>query len=277
MKYLKRGISAALATALVLSGVPKYNFKQDYKKIVSYNRYTYSEDLEIYNKFLNEYTNYIKSLNLSDIEIIFKLMSDIWYEIEGYGVPSETVIGAYNLSFMREGVGVCTSFSEELTNRLNKIDWRYNARNIILNNVKGNEDIKIERVDIERPCVENTNNNNTTSPEDSNHVATAIDLPDKNVTLIIDTTNLMIGVLKNGKVYMFNTSGYFFNYDLERNYKCTDSNLCEVLKCYLQSFTCSEDDINSLEEIYGLESQKDANESIEDIPRFPKKLSKILE
>ncbi len=276
MKHFKTGISAALITTLMLCGVPKYNFKQNYKKIVSYNRYTYSEDLDIYYDFLDEYANYIKGLNLSDIEIIFKLMSDIWYEIDGYGKPSETVIGIYNLSFMKEGVGVCTSFSDELANRLNKINWRYNARNIILDNIEGNKDITIEKVDIDRPYIETQNNSDIPTLEDSKHVATAVDLPDKNVTLVIDATNLMIGVLKNGKVYMFNTSGYFFDYDLEKNYKCTDSNLFEVLSCYFQSFTCSEDDISDLEEVYGVDCQKEATESIESIPRFPKKLSKIL-
>ena len=36
-------------------------------------------------------------------------------------------------------------------------------------------------------------------------MVTAVDVPDKNITLILDPTNPGIGVFKDGKIYMFST------------------------------------------------------------------------
>ncbi len=274
MKYFKRSVSALLVGAMAFSFVSKYNLKQNYKKIVSYNRYTNSEDLDVYNKFLNEYVAQINSLELNDIEIIIKVMSDIWSEVKGYGVPKETVIGLYNLSFIREGVGVCTSFADEFTNRMNKINWEYNARNVILKNM--NNDVKIDRIDVDRVIIESDDEKSNNLDNYTKHMVTAIDLPDKDVTLIVDTTNLMLGILKNGKVYMFNCNEYLFNYDIEDNYTYTNEKLFEVLSTYLKSFFCSTNDIMSLGNQFGIESQKETYDFVEDLPTNEKKLMKIL-
>ena len=36
-------------------------------------------------------------------------------------------------------------------------------------------------------------------------MVTAVDVPEKNITLILDSTNPGIGVFKDGKIYMFST------------------------------------------------------------------------
>lgn len=275
MKHIKKSVSSILIVAMILSFVPKYNLKKNYKKLLSYNIYSNSSVLNEYDVFLNEYAKYINNLELSDLEIIIKVMTDIWYEVDGYGKPEETIVGLYNLSFIKEGVGVCTSFADEFTNRMNRINYRYNARNIILDSIE-KKDIEAEVIDVERPIINSNDNNSQDDYKYSGHMVSAVDLIDEDITLIVDTTNIMLGILKNGKVYMFNCEDYLYDYDVDDNYSLTTLKLTNILSYYVSSYFNSKNDINEYTEQYGINNQKEVYDIIDDLPKYERKLSKIL-
>ena len=130
--------SVALATAVSLSlgagALYLYNdlFRWSYSRNIEKNAYEYSTELQTYNSFLEQYAQYINSLELSDIEIFVKVMKDIWEDIDGYGKADNLITGYARLSFQEEGKGVCTSFADDFTARINAINPKYNARNLIV-------------------------------------------------------------------------------------------------------------------------------------------------
>lgn len=93
----------------------------------------YSEILNEYNNEIEAYAKYINSLGLSDLEIIIKVMNDMWSNIDGYKDPkSYDTLGFNRLSLYNDGYGVCRGMADDFSARMNAINPDYEACNLIV-------------------------------------------------------------------------------------------------------------------------------------------------
>ena len=97
-------------------------------------------------------------MNLTDSQIFVKLIYDLWNNIDGYGEP-ETVneIGYFRLSIQNERVGVCRHFSDDIVAKLNEINPKYNARNVLVYL----QDKEYNMIDIDRISIDDEDHNDT--------------------------------------------------------------------------------------------------------------------
>ena len=181
------------------------------------NMKKYEKELDNYNKENENYAKQIKSMNLTDIQIITKLMNDIWKK-NSYGQPKNEKFGLNRLALYESNVGVCRNMADDFTAKINEINPKYNAHNICVNLEKTDNDgnnIKFNVADIDRHISKQQKNTEQEEKKDideiitnnliGNHMVTALNIPNKDITLIVDPTNPGIGIYKNGKIYMFST------------------------------------------------------------------------
>lgn len=188
---IKRVMALSLIPMLLIIGVQRVIYlRQSCDCHYIKNSMEYQDEIKKFDEEAQEYANYVNSLNLDDLQIIMKVTNDIWNSTEGYKRPEHFVFGYERLSFMLDGYGVCTSFSDTLTTILNMINKEYNAENMT--------------VYLSGPTTEGNGKSNIRNRIDGNHEVTKVDIPGKDLSLILDPTNKMIGLLKNGRIYILN-------------------------------------------------------------------------
>lgn len=172
-------------------------------------------------------------MNLTDLQTVMKVMDDMWENIDGYGEPKIDSPYFPRLDMTEGGVGVCRNMADDVTSKLNAINPEYNARNLSV--YLDSEELTSEgfsMANIERTILqdnetvvdqdnENQDQDGTDNSEGEkedknelteeqkeklskyvgNHMVTAIDLKEEDVTLIIDSTNCNLGVFEDGKIY----------------------------------------------------------------------------
>ena len=172
-------------------------------------------------------------MNLTDLQTVMKVMDDMWENIDGYGEPKIDSPYFPRLDMTEGGVGVCRNMADDVTAKLNAINPEYNARNLTV--YLDSEELTSEgfsMANIERTILqdnetvvdqdnENQDQDGTDNSEGEkedknelteeqkeklskyvgNHMVTAIDLKEEDVTLIIDSTNCNLGVFEDGKIY----------------------------------------------------------------------------
>ena len=243
-----------------------------YKNIVKDNSVVYAKEIKENNKHIKEYANEVNELKLNDLEIIMKVMNDIWGDIDGYGKAEDLPIGYYRLAFQEEGKGVCTSFSDEFSARINAINSKYNARNIVVN-LKKSEADNLETCDIEQHILDNNIEDvkiksEIGSIEDTifgNHMVSLVDIPGKDLTLMVDVTNLLIGIFKNGNIYVLNNNSVEL---MSYCYLMNDICLPDGSSNYIYLLANKEIDNDLAEEVsneYGIEEQEKALEYVKKI------------
>ncbi len=239
-----RSIICLILTIIINSKIITFNMRIDNNQTIEENTKKYSEEIDEYNQSIEDYANYINSLNLTDLQIIMKVINDQW-EMYKYGQDEDLITGYYRLSFQENGYGVCTSFADDFTAKMNAINPAYEAKNVYCYVSDSIMKETIEIVDIERKKVsspepvrieneeeqypsyqepndkENQQEEATQEPNQStnlitrilfstkvygNHTVSMIKIPGEEYNLIVDPTNLMIGVIKDGQIYMFNTN-----------------------------------------------------------------------
>lgn len=171
------------------------------------NQKYHSKELEEYNNEIKEYANYINSLNLSDLEIIMKVMNDMWNNIDGYkDSDNYDYVGCYRLGLFYDGYGMCRNMADDFTARMNAINPEYEACNIDanltgveLNNIK----LKLAGLDGASGVAIDDNPDNKIG---GNHLVSCLKIKEKDLILVVDPTNPSIGVLKDGKIYMLSSS-----------------------------------------------------------------------
>lgn len=236
--------------------------------IYEYNKNEYEEEINKYNEKISNYANEVKKLNLSDIQIFMKTMDDMWKNIEGYGSPEKDVRFFEELDFLENGnVGVCRNMSMDIAKKLNEINPKYNAKTIpVFIEKDGEYNIaNIERTIIEsNETVAQQNNEEKTNELAKNvlgnHMVTIVEIPEENVTLILDPTNPGIGVYINGKIIMFNSgkeNGLKFEAK-EYSDILIRRGGTETVKDYIESYIKPSLSMEELEEKYGLEAQNRA-------------------
>lgn len=253
-------LSAALLTPPVVGATMGKLIEDEKAK----NTVTYAEELEKYNNKIETYAEKIRAMNLDDTQVFMKVMADMWNEIDGYKTATNEPMGLYRLSLDFDGVGVCRNFADDITAKLNEINPDYNARNIVVYM----NDNEYNLANIKRTILES---NETVAGENiqeneaenmtkifGNHMVTAVDVPDKNITLILDPTNPGIGVFKDGKIHMFSTPdgkgieakklGQFLQgYEGVLNLTLTE----------IKSFLPCEYSLEELDQMYGTEKQNE--------------------
>lgn len=183
------------------------------QKITNYNEFKFKDELAEYNLNNDNYAKKVNSLNLNDLQIIMKVMDDIWTNMDGYGEPNKDKIGLWRLDMNeKEAVGVCRNIADDFTAKINAINPEYNARNLMVyidekyyddnsySNIQRNYAESYKQNDNNQNSkIENILSENLTNVI-GNHMVTVLDIPGKNITLVVDTTNASIGVYKNGTI-----------------------------------------------------------------------------
>lgn len=251
------------------------------ESLIDENAQIYASEISEYNQSAIDYAEEINAIaiehNLSHLDIIMKVMSDMWANIEGYGEPEIDAIGYYRLD-INNGIGVCRHMADDIAFKLNEINPEYNARTICVYASEGSYTTS----SIERKLVE-TETQNTISMEEEtvmgiatdsltkiigNHAVTVVDIGED--TIIIDPTNPMIGVLKNGEIILLNPNDGHYEFTYVGNSFLLGMDTYEFESKLLQSYL-NPSSIKELTERYGLEAQ---NESLNKLASIEsKKLS----
>ena len=278
MENLIKYIAIQLVVIMLLSKVYLYNGFKAFQTLTDENKIEYSSEIEEYDKNLEKYAKYINSLNLTHLQTIMKVMNDQWEEYK-YCVDEDLIVGYYRLSFQEKGYGVCTSFADDFTAKMNAINPKYEAKNVYCKMTDNLNENEVEIVDLDRNIIEVVRDDENTSilPKllnTGNHVVSMIKIPDEEYYLIIDSTNLMIGLIKNGKIHIFNsTNPDTMKYTKNGNLLMGGPDYVSKLDTY---YSCDET-YDELNEIYGYEEQVDALEEIRKIEEnngFSRKLQK---
>jgi hypothetical protein len=195
-----------------------------------------------------------------------KVMQDMWNNIKGYDIPKIDAVGYFELDLATEdGVGECRNMANYAAKTLNAINPKYNARTINLYLDTDYVDTGIENRNI-------LHSNNTVEYEETeekdtnkfysvNHIVTLLDIPEDDITLMIDPTNPGIGIYKDGKIYSFNAVDKENGYDSKEIMTGAlngSDGMKKIIYSYIKSFLPSKLTLEELETKYGIEAQKKA-------------------
>ena len=292
------GAELALGGGFVYSKLNKHHFKKIANKQIKISKEEYKSDISDYNKYLEEYSSYIKALDLNDLNLIIKIIYDQHNMVEYIDEDKNEIFGYERVSLLKNKKGLCRNFADDFTAKINAINPAYNAYNINIYALFHNDYTVIDTIDIERkPCVEgqeetfendceNTNESNSehyilrskkldekivgfVKKYIGNHKVSAIDIPGKKIKLVVDPQNLLIGVLNNGKIKLFNHEGVnIFKYKFNGTFRVDGKSGKESRKnhreIYYDMGDISFEELNSM---YGYEAQKEALEYIKSLPR----------
>lgn len=264
-KFINDIICYALSFTMISTGIDMFissSERMSYKKAFAQNKKTYKIELNEYNENIKKYAEHIKKMNLNDLEIIIKVINDIWNSIDGYGTPDNLIPGLARLSFQEEKRGICTSFVDDFNAKMNAINPEYEAYGIVVyaevldkeTNEKCTVDIKKNILSSEDTEVPETEKER----KSGNHMVSVVKLKDKNLSLIVDPTNLLIGILQNGKIYILNTKRMKMKYISDSTACLTEDNIIEVYKNYYETYFGSKYSLEKVQKEYGLSAQEDA-------------------
>lgn len=271
-KWLVKNLrNTCAALALFMATLTQINFSKN----IYDNKKSVALELNDYNDYNKKYASYINSLGLNDLEVVIKVMYDMWDGMEFYAIPPENYdkIGVSRLSIYEYGVGVCRHMADDMTAKLNAINKSYDATDLIVNMTATNG---VDCNNIERKFLEissDIDNSNEEKKEDKsiftnpnfvgNHMVSCFYVKENDVIMIADPTNLLLGFMKNGKIYLFqnNSDGkleikYFGNMIYG-----TDRKLNEI---YIKSFFTN-GDIDTLTDLFGINMQ---NEAIDKVKKY---------
>ena len=228
------------------------------------------ELLEEYNQRIDDYTDYIKSLNIdNDLDLVMKIIYDMWNEMDGYGNAKNDPMGIYRIAFADVGsAGVCRNIADDFSARLNRINPKYDSRTLV---VDGKFEYYEEMANIDRRYAteyENTENNEGIDFI-GNHMVSTFKPTFGDYTLVVDPTNPVIGIIVNGKIYVFSgTNGKGLEYKpLGQAFISIEKSFGKIEYEFMKSaiLHTSIDKISQLDEIWGIEAQ---NKSLDKIKKY---------
>lgn len=290
-------------TASMLLGISATLVEAGQEKIDE-NGVKYEKDIENYNENIAKYAEEIRKLHLSDLQIIMKVMDDMWNNTQGYGTPQKDIFGYLELDLAtKNGYGVCRNMASDMAKKLNQINPKYNARTMNATIVEeGNyylADIEFKGVEFNENLEEDdiglnqTLNGNIGQEKEKsilevigeamaegvknitgNHMVTLIDIPKEDVILVADPTNPSIGLYKNGKIKMFNSDKEYVTNEgstmLFNGYEGI-----ETVEDFIDSFT-NDSSYEKLKKKYGLEQQNEALEYVRNLKNKEKEYKQSL-
>lgn len=269
-KKWKRYLAIELVAIMLLCKVYVYHNEYFKAEMLEDNKDKYSKEIDEYNEAIEEYAKTINSLNLNHLEIIMKVISDQW-DSYYYRVDEDLISGYYRLSFQEKGYGVCTSFADDFTAKMNAINPAYEAKNVTCYMSDEIDAKELKLVDIDRKVVSirDFDDDEVVSFfvklfETGNHMVSMISIPNEDYKLIVDPTNLMIGLIKNGKMYIFNSSNpNIMEYVRNGNIIVLSEDYVSEKDTYYQC----EESYNELCNIYGYEEQREALDYVEELEK----------
>lgn len=258
-----------------------------HEAIKNENYHKYEDVINEYEGKIEKYAEHIKAMNLTDLETFVKLEDDIHKSILGYANPRLDIEGYYGVDIGQDlnGTGVCRNMADDMARKLNAINPDYNARMITVkaygdaseisdvNRYKWSSDeSKKDRFATDTAIrnavfrINHITHDNSVFNVLANHAVVAVDLKDKNTTLIIDPTSTFIGVFKDGNITLFGSMGKVNPWNMYRTplddfaYRGLDSLALpdEYIKSFLNPFTT----IDELNAEYGIDAQNAALASV---------------
>lgn len=270
MKKIIKIISTIVAASIFFEAIALVTVKKMHESTVKKNASKYEDLINEYDKNIMEYAEYINSLNLSDLEIIMKVMNDMWGSYS-YGESNNLIRGYYRLALFHERNGVCVSFADDFTAKINAINSEYDAKNITVYVKETNEDLKT--VDIERTVLEIPKNQESDKKQQElgNHMVSVMEIDEYNLYLVVDPTKLLIGVLKDGNITILNSQDNdFMDYKFIPTLVSSEDRIISIYKNYFKTYfnaTITEEEIENL---YGLEAQEEALRNVSHIKKLVK-------
>lgn len=271
LKIIRNQAAKVMLGLTIVSGGFSTMISSQYDQVIENNSKIYQSEIKDYDEEIKTYAEHINSMNLSDLEIIMKVMNDMWNSIDGYKTPDMyDAIGYPRLALYMDGYGVCRNMADDFTARMNAINPDYEACNLNvylkeaeINNIRRTTLVNYNTIADNSEQEENIDyKSEIISNLTGNHMVSCIKLKEDDVLLIVDPTNPSIGVLKNGEITMLsNQVMKGIKIKPVGNLMLGSDNRKEYLKKLTESlFTAG--DINTLKEKYGITSQ---NETLEEI------------
>ncbi len=271
LKIIRNQAAKVMLGLTIVSGGFSTMISSQYDQVIENNSKVYQSEIKDYDEEIKTYAEHINSMNLSDLEIIMKVMNDMWNSIDGYKTPDMyDAIGYPRLALYMDGYGVCRNMADDFTARMNAINPNYEACNLNvylkeaeINNIRRTTLVNYNSIADNSEQEENIDyKSEIISNLTGNHMVSCIKLKEDDVLLIVDPTNPSIGVLKNGEITMLsNQMMKGIKIKPVGNLMLGSDNRKEYLKKLTESlFTAG--DINTLKEKYGITSQ---NETLEEI------------
>lgn len=271
LKIIRNQAAKVMLGLTIVSGGFSTMISSQYDQVIENNSKVYQREIKDYDEEIKTYAEHINSMNLSDLEIIMKVMNDMWNSIDGYKTPDMyDAIGYPRLALYMDGYGVCRNMADDFTARMNAINPNYEACNLNvylkeaeINNIRRTTLVNYNTIADNSEQEENIDyKSEIISNLTGNHMVSCIKLKEDDVLLIVDPTNPSIGVLKNGEITMLsNQMMKGIKIKPVGNLMLGSDNRKEYLKKLTESlFTAG--DINTLKEKYGITSQ---NETLEEI------------
>ncbi len=271
LKIIRNQAAKVMLGLTIVSGGFSTMISSQYDQVIENNSKVYQSEIKDYDEEIKTYAEHINSMNLSDLEIIMKVMNDMWNSIDGYKTPDMyDAIGYPRLALYMDGYGVCRNMADDFTARMNAINPNYEACNLNvylkeaeINNIRRTTLVNYNTIADNSEQEENIDyKSEIISNLTGNHMVSCVKLKEDDVLLIVDPTNPSIGVLKNGEITMLsNQMMKGIKIKPVGNLMLGSNNRKEYLKKLTESlFTAG--DINTLKEKYGITSQ---NETLEEI------------
>ena len=271
LKIIRNQAAKVMLGLTIVSGGFSTMISSQYDQVIENNSKVYQSEIKDYDEEIKTYAEHINSMNLSDLEIIMKVMNDMWNSIDVYKIPDMyDAIGYPRLALYMDGYGVCRNMADDFTARMNAINPNYEACNLNvylkeaeINNIRRTTLVNYNSIADNSEQEENIDyKSEIISNLTGNHMVSCVKLKEDDVLLIVDPTNPSIGVLKNGEITMLsNQMMKGIKIKPVGNLMLGSDNRKEYLKKLTESlFTAG--DINTLKEKYGITSQ---NETLEEI------------
>lgn len=276
LKTILNSISiVAISTFLIIG----YDSVRSANYLYNESLVTYNKELNEYNKKIEEYATYINLLNLNDLQIIMKVIDDTWNDIDGYGDAKIDAYGLYRLDYLESnGVGVCRNFADDFTAKMNAINSEYDARNIIvyMDTDKYTND-SIANVDVHLSSSYNPSNEELPidiSKITGNHMVSVLKPRNTDYYIVVDSTNPSIGIINNGKIYMFSTiDGKGLTYKSVGEYLMSiEDEYTSLNRIFISSIfnNISDEEIKVLNNQYGVDAQNEALEYVRSLNKIKK-------
>lgn len=204
---------APISVVVFLGGINIYN-----QYVAALNHDLFLEEHLDYEQRIEDYAAEINSMELDDLQIIMKVLDDTWSMVDGYGNPKYDVYGSWRLDVTENGAVRCRNLADDFSAKMNEINPNYNARNLpVYQNAEYYRDDsfaniarKVDYSSVTDTSVEKYSDFTFQTDKDmtqylGNHMVTILEIPNENITLVVDSLNPSIGVLKNGEIHMFST------------------------------------------------------------------------
>lgn len=273
IQTLIKGFSIIAFSGVISSAFYIGNFKiensdfmkihKDYKKSVENNSTTYKNEIQKYNKEAFEYCKKLEKMSLDDLELFIKMFKDLWEKTDGYNANATSIAGYERVYLSIKNNGCCRHFADDLVAKLNFINPNYNARLIVV--YLKNSDFKCYTIPIKRKFLEVKESSIPTKKEKTektfNHAVCAVDIPGKNITLMLDPTNNIIGYFKGKKIILFEAKATGYTYTNKSNYMLS-INPQKIIKHEIKTNFNKLKSDKKINELYGKQAQEKAYKNI---------------